>query len=83
MPSDWVGLVGVLIGAVLAVVILSAVLLWLWNATMPDVFGLKTISFWQALRLLLIAGILFGPTAAIDYGSDGQPAPAAPPGDEP
>ncbi len=33
---------------------------WLWNITMPDVFNLKKITFWQALRLLLIAGILFG-----------------------
>ncbi|KYH31964.1 MULTISPECIES: hypothetical protein [Neomoorella] len=33
---------------------------WLWNITMPEVFNLKRITFWQALRLLLIAGILFG-----------------------
>ncbi len=33
---------------------------WLWNITMPQVFNLKTVTFWQAFRLLLIAGILFG-----------------------
>jgi hypothetical protein len=33
---------------------------WLWNITMPEVFGLKEITFWQAFRLMLIAGILFG-----------------------
>ncbi|MTI86194.1 MAG: hypothetical protein FH756_20450 [Firmicutes bacterium] len=33
---------------------------WLWNITMPDVFGLKVITFWQAFRLLIIAGLLFG-----------------------
>ncbi len=38
---------------------------WLWNITMPDVFGLKIISYWQALRLLIIAGILFGGGAII------------------
>lgn len=32
----------------------------LWNSTMPQVFGLKPINFWQAFRILLIAGILFG-----------------------
>ncbi len=38
---------------------------WLWNITMPDVFGLKVITFWQAFRLLIIAGLLFGgPTVA-------------------
>lgn len=35
---------------------------WLWNITMPQVFNLKEITFWQAFRLLLIAGILFGGT---------------------
>jgi len=34
---------------------------WLWNITIPQVFNLKTITYWQAFRLLLIAGILFGP----------------------
>ena len=33
---------------------------WLWNTTMPDVFGLKEVTYWQAFRLLLIAGLLFG-----------------------
>jgi hypothetical protein len=32
----------------------------LWNTTMPQVFKLPTITFWQAVRLLLLAGILFG-----------------------
>jgi hypothetical protein len=35
---------------------------WLWNITMPQVFNLRMISFWQALRLLIIAGMLFGGT---------------------
>ena len=38
----------------------TALLQWLWNITMPDVFGLKVITFWQAFRLLLIATMLFG-----------------------
>lgn len=37
-----------------------ALLQWLWNITMPDVFNLKPITYWQAFRLILIAGILFG-----------------------
>ncbi|MFN7139866.1 MAG: hypothetical protein ACK4UN_11065 [Limisphaerales bacterium] len=32
----------------------------LWNTTMPQVFKLPQITFWQGLRLLLLAGILFG-----------------------
>jgi succinate dehydrogenase hydrophobic anchor subunit len=40
--------------------LLSALLQWLWNMTMPQVFNLKNIEYWQAFRLLLIAAILFG-----------------------
>ncbi|GMQ82901.1 MAG: hypothetical protein BMS9Abin05_2367 [Rhodothermia bacterium] len=40
--------------------IIPALLRWLWNTTMPEVFGLKQITFWQAFRLLIIAFILFG-----------------------
>jgi len=38
---------------------------WLWNITIPQVFNLKTITYWQAFRLLLIAGILFGPARIV------------------
>lgn len=36
----------------------TAIFQWLWNMTMPEVFGLREISFWQAFRLLIIAGFL-------------------------
>lgn len=42
------------------VFIVPGVFMFLWNITMPDVFGLKAISYWQAFRLLLLAGIIFG-----------------------
>jgi len=32
----------------------------LWNVLMPEIFGLKIISFWQAFGLLLLSKILFG-----------------------
>lgn len=31
----------------------------LWNWLMPELFGLKVVTFWQALGLNLLAGILF------------------------
>jgi hypothetical protein len=40
--------------------ILPAILQWLWNMTIPQVFGLRPILFWQAFRLMIICGILFG-----------------------
>jgi len=33
---------------------------WLWNWLMPALFGLKTVTFWQALALLALCRILFG-----------------------
>jgi len=74
MPDATV-LLGGLIGVIVGLAILSAILRWLWNSTMPDVFGLKTVTFWQALKLLLIAAILFGgPPSAAYYASDAGPA---------
>ena len=32
----------------------------LWNAVIPDVFGLKLIGFYQAVGLIIISRILFG-----------------------
>lgn len=31
----------------------------LWNALIPAIFGLTTISFWQALGLSLLCSLLF------------------------
>jgi len=52
-------LVFIIIGVALFLLV-TALFQWLWNITMPDVFNLKTINYWQAFRLLLIAGLLFG-----------------------
>ncbi|KUO61606.1 MAG: hypothetical protein APF84_13825 [Gracilibacter sp. BRH_c7a] len=41
--------------------LLGALLLkYLWNTTIPDLFNLKSVTYWQAFRLLLIASLLFG-----------------------
>jgi len=40
--------------------LLAWLLQYLWNITMPQVFNLKEVTYWQAFRLLLIAAILFG-----------------------
>ena len=44
----------------IVIVIFTALFQWLWNITMPEVFGLKRITFWQAFRILILAGFLFG-----------------------
>ena len=35
-------------------------LMWLWNWLMPDLFGLSTITYWQALGIFVLAKLLFG-----------------------
>jgi len=32
---------------------------WLWNWLMPGIFGLTTITFWQAWGLVMLSHILF------------------------
>jgi len=48
-------LFGILFAGVAGLVVMG-----LWNLLMPAVFDLHTISFWQALGLLVLSRILFG-----------------------
>ena len=47
---------------------LSAVVMLLWNAILPDVVGVKPLTFWKALGLLVLAKILFGGVGRIFGG---------------
>jgi hypothetical protein len=47
-------------GLIFLAFLATAIFQWLWNITMPEVFGLREIRFWVAFRLLLIAGLLAG-----------------------
>ena len=42
------------------VLLFGAIVMGLWNAILPDVLGVKAISFVQALGILLLSKILFG-----------------------
>lgn len=44
---------------VVGTLVIAAVLMLLWNYVMPQVLGLKKITYWQALALLIISLILF------------------------
>jgi hypothetical protein len=43
-----------------ALFIFGMVVMLLWNAILPDVLGVRTITYWQALGLLALCKILFG-----------------------
>jgi|GEM_PF-797402 len=40
--------------------LITVLLKWLWNITVPKIFPLRDITYWEAFRLLIIAWILFG-----------------------
>lgn len=44
----------------LAVAAIGAAIMLLWNALLPDLFGLQTIGFLQAVGLLVLSRILLG-----------------------
>jgi len=45
---------------VLAIGVVGAAVMLLWNALLPALFGLPAIGFWQALGLLVLSRILVG-----------------------
>ena len=49
----------ILIGVV-AVTLFGFILMRLWNWLMPVLFGWHTITFWQAIGILILSKILFG-----------------------
>ncbi|QES91030.1 hypothetical protein E0W69_019120 [Rhizosphaericola mali] len=42
------------------VLLFGAIVYWLWNTILPDLLGVKTIKYSQALGLLILCRILFG-----------------------
>lgn len=48
-----------LLGAVI-IAALGLLVMSLWNAIIPDLAGVKSIGFWQAIGLLALCRILFG-----------------------
>jgi Ca2+/H+ antiporter, TMEM165/GDT1 family len=44
--------------------VLFALFVWavqsLWNGLLPDIFGVKAITYWQALGVMVLSWILFG-----------------------
>ena len=49
-----------LVLAAVAIPAIGFIVMSLWNALMPAIFGLPALGFWQALGLLVLSKILFG-----------------------
>jgi hypothetical protein len=63
-----------------AFLVFLALMVWavqvLWNGLMPDIFKLGTVTYWQALGLMVLSWILFrgfrGPRAGRDMWDTGM-----------
>jgi hypothetical protein len=42
------------------VFVFGSLVMFLWNSILPAVLGISTITFWQALGILVLSKILFG-----------------------
>jgi len=45
---------------IVAIPLFGLLVMSLWNAILPEVIGVRSITFWQALGILLLSKILFG-----------------------
>lgn len=53
----------IIVGTIIVIglaILFGYVIMWLWNQLMPELFGLKSISYWQAVGLFILAKIFFG-----------------------
>ena len=52
-------IIAFIIGFIVVVTLTALPVMLLWNVLMPELFGLKTIDFWQALALSCLCSLLF------------------------
>ncbi len=41
-------------------ILFGYVIMWLWNWLMPEIFGLTTLTYWQAVGLFILLKLLLG-----------------------
>ncbi len=60
-PLEIVGIIifGTIVIGGLAV-LFGFVIMWLWNWLMPELFGLTTLTYWQAVGLFILLKLLLG-----------------------
>jgi hypothetical protein len=49
-----------ILGLIAFVALGGGIVMWLWNALLPPLFGWAHVTFWQAVGLLALSRILFG-----------------------
>ena len=49
-------IVTILLAAFFVSLILALPVMWLWNATLPELFGFKEINWWMAWKVSMLLG---------------------------
>jgi len=49
-----------IVGFLAMIAIFSVAAMFLWNALMPEIFGLPVLTYWQTAGMVILARILFG-----------------------
>lgn len=49
-----------LVISIILIFLLGFLYKWIWNETMPYLFGLPTITYWKMIGLTLLSKALFG-----------------------
>jgi hypothetical protein len=47
-----------LIGYMIGLFVVNAIMTWIWNNVMPDMYGLKPIGYWQMFGIYLLSNYL-------------------------
>lgn len=57
-------IIGMIIFGIIAItglaILFGFIIMWLWNWLMPEIFGLTTLTYWQAIGLFILFKILLG-----------------------
>lgn len=69
-PEKFVTVVGFVILGIGLMFLFGLVVMALWNWLMPEIFGLKRLTYWQAWGVLALSCILFGKIGG--SGSNGK-----------
>ena len=48
-----------IIGAVVILLAFPLILMLIWNAVIPSIFGLPTLGYWSAMGLYIVCSLLF------------------------
>lgn len=62
--GDWIETLYVSILLIVTLIIIVFITQIIWNNTMPGVFNLPAISWWETLGLIILSNVFFGPKTA-------------------